>query len=172
MQILSIQPTFSFTSKNQAVNNVLKQFDKDMLTYKTKSVSVKKQRLALEKLMQGFDVTFLMDALNLTKHKIYYLSTKYNARKVYMQNREDIILKRLLNGERRKKIAKEMCINTTTVQDVAEKYNTYTVYKTYRDNLIKEKYVAGMKLVDIAAMLKVDPETVSRVLKKMGVKKS
>ena len=48
MQILSIQPTFSFTSKNQAVNNVLKQFDKDMLTYKTRSVSVKKQRLALE----------------------------------------------------------------------------------------------------------------------------
>lgn len=170
MKILSHQSSLSFSSKSQAARKVLKQFDKDMLSSKTWSAPVETQRLVLEKLMQGFDVPFLVKVLNISKHKVYALSTKYNARKFFIQNRDNKILQRLLAGQKRSKIAKEMDIDITQVHTIAEKYKTYTLNKTYRDSLIKEKYISGMKMIDIARELNINPETVCRALKKMGLK--
>ena len=91
MEILPIQQPFNFKSKSKAAQNVLKQFDKDILTRKTWSAPIETQRLVLEKLMQGFEVPFLVKALNISKHKVYELSTKYDARKVQIQDRNNII---------------------------------------------------------------------------------
>ncbi len=172
MKISPIQSTTNFMAKSQAAQRVLQQFDKDALNFGYRKASIEKQRFVLEKLMQGFEVPFLVEALKISRHKVYELSTKYNARKVYMQDRDNIILKRLLNGERRKKIANELDIDLTSVQAVADKHKTYITYRTNRDNLIKEKYLAGMTRKSIAKELNIDPETVKRALKKMGVKKS
>ena len=171
MKISPIQSTTNFMAKSQAAQRVLQQFDKDVLTSKYKKANPEKQRLVLEKLMQGFDVPFLVEALKISRHKVYDLSTKYNARKVYMQDRDNIILKRLLNGERRKKIANELDIDLTSVQAVADRHKTYITYRTNRDNLIKEKYLAGMKIADIAEDLKIDQRTVTRALRKIGLRK-
>lgn len=171
MEISLIQPTLNFTSTSQAVKKALGQFDKDMLTRRNWSAPVETQRLVLQKLMQGFDVDFLVKTFNISKHKVYELSTKYKAHKIYIQKKKDIVLKRLLAGQKREKIAKEMNIDITSVHPIAEKYNTYTLCKKNRDNLIKEKYLVGMKFVDIAKELNIDPDTVARNLKRMGVKK-
>lgn len=172
MRILSVQPSLNFESKSKTAQRVLKQFDKDALTIRTLAAPVKKQRLVLEKLMQGFDVHFLEKTLDISKYKIYNLSAKYNARKVYIQDRDNIILQRLLAGQKRTKIAEEMLIDITTVNAIAEKFNAYSMYKANRDNIIKERYLAGMKKVAIARELNVNPETVERALKKMKVKRS
>ena len=170
MKVLPAHSSLNFASKSKAAQEVLKQFDRDVLTHKTWSAPVETQRLVLEKLLQGFEVPFLVKALNISKHKIYNLSTKYNAHKVYIQDKNNIILQRLMSGQKRSKIAKEMNIDVTSVNTIAEMHNTYTVYKAFRDNLIKEKYLSGMKRVDIARELKINPETVSRALIKMGLK--
>ena len=172
MNISSIQPTLNFTSKSHAVKKALKRFDKDMLTQRNLRTSVETQRLVLQKLMQGFDVDFLVKMFDISKHRVYQLSTKYDARRIYIQKKKDIILKRLLAGQKRERIAKEMNIDITSVHSVAENNNTYSLCKTNRDNLIKEKYLAGMKFVDIAKELNIDPDTVARAIKRMGVKKA
>lgn len=170
MKVLQTQSSLNFAAKSKAAQNVLKQFDKDALTLKTWSAPVETQRLVVEKLLQGFDVPFLVKALNVTKHKVYELSTKYNARKVYIQDRDNIILQRLLVGQKRSKIAKEMDIDKASVHSVAEKNNAYIKYRTYRDNLIRDKYLSGENMADIARDLKIASETVRRALKKMGLK--
>ena len=110
MKILPVQSSLNFESKSQAAQRVLKQFDADALKFGHRKVPIEKQRFVLEKLMQGFDVPFLVEALNISRHKVYELSMKYKANKVYIQDRNEMILQRLLSGEKLKKVAYEISV--------------------------------------------------------------
>ena len=73
MKISPIQSTTNFMAKSQAAQRVLQQFDKDALNFGYRKASIEKQRFVLEKLMQGFEVPFLVEALKISRHKVYEL---------------------------------------------------------------------------------------------------
>jgi len=128
------------------------------------------ERDILQLLLKGFSLSEVAEKKNVSLYLINKISAKYNAHKIYMQRREEIILDKLLNNKSRKTVVKEMDISKKVVQDVAEKYGVFKQNTEKRDELIIEKIKSGMKQIDIAKELGISENTVGRTVKKMGYK--
>ena len=149
----------------------LKESAKDIAT---RLIDAEKKKLDVDKgillaLLKGFSIGEVSEKMGVSLYRVNEISSKYNAHKIYIQRRSDIILDKLRKGVSRKTIMKEMDVSKRTVQIVAEANNAFAEKVKDRDALIIEKIKAGMYGKDIAKELGVSEATVWRTAQKFGL---
>jgi FixJ family two-component response regulator len=132
------------------------------------SCKIELERNILERLLVGDKIKDITKALGVSIYKVNEISAKYNAHKIYIQTRDNMILEKLKKGVPRKKIMEEMGISKRTVQEVAEANNAFVERVRKRDAYIIEKLKAGEQAKDIAKELGVHIATIWRTAKKLG----
>ena len=162
----------NFTSKNtvfvqRKVGETAQELAERLTDIEKKKIDADKN--ILRALLKGFSIGEISEKMGVSLYKVNEISTKYNAHKIYIQRRNDIILDKLRNGVPRKTIMKEMDVSKRTVQIVAEANNAFAEKVKDRDALIIEKIKAGMYGKDIAKELGVSEATVWRTAQKFGL---
>ena len=162
----------NFTSKKavfaqRKIGETVNELAERLIETEKKKIDADKN--ILRALLKGFSIGEISEKMGVSLYKVNEISTKYNAHKIYIQRRNDIILDKLRNGVPRKTIMKEMDVSKRTVQIVAEANNAFAEKVKDRDALIIEKIKAGMYGKDIAKELGVSEATVWRTAQKFGL---
>ena len=145
----------------------MKEIAAELIEKKKKNLDLDKN--ILQKLLMGFSIKELAEKFGVSVYRVNEISAKYQAHKIYIQRRNDIILEKLKNGVSRKTIMKEMDVSKRTVQVVAEANNAFAEKVKERDALIIEKLKTGMNGKDIAKELGISEATVMRAAQKLGL---
>ena len=161
----------TFSGKN--VIKIQKKATESLSDIATRLIDIEKKKLDVDKgillaLLKGFSINEISEKMGVSLYRVNEISSKYNAHKIYIQRRNDIILDKLRKGVPRKTIMKEMDVSKRTVQIVAEANNAFAEKVKDRDALIIEKIKAGMYGKDIAKELGVSEATVWRTAQKFG----
>ena len=161
----------NFTSKNtvsvqRKVGETAQELAARLTNIEKKKIDADKN--ILQALLKGFSIGEISEKMGVSLYKVNEISTKYNAHKIYIQRRNDIILDKLRKGVPRKTIMKEMDVSKRTVQIVAEANNAFAEKVKDRDALIIEKLKTGLNGKDIAKELGISEATVMRAAQKLG----
>lgn len=162
----------NFTGKN--IVQVQKKATESISEIATRLIDAEKKKLDVDKgillaLLKGFSINEISEKMGVSLYRVNEISSKYNAHKIYIQRRNDIIWDKLRAGKSRKTVMKEMDVSKRTVQIVAEANNAFAEKVKDRDALIIEKLKTGMNGKDIAKELGISEATVMRAAQKLGL---
>ena len=85
------------------------------------SCKIELERNILERLLVGDKVKDITKTLGVSIYKVNEISAKYNAHKIYIQTRDNMILEKLKKVIDGKEVAKELGISEATVMRAAQK---------------------------------------------------
>ncbi len=162
----------NFTSKKavfaqRKIGETVNELAERLIEVEKKKIDADKN--ILRALLKGFSIGEISEKMGVSLYKVNEISTKYNAHKIYIQRRNDIILDKLRNGVPRKTIMKEMDVSKRTVQIVAEANNAFAEKVKDRDALIVEKIKSGKDGIEVAKEMGISEATVMRAVQKFGL---